>query len=475
MCCRIAVNREPADKLGNIMSAQPQSAADNPPITGKDQLVEYLASGCKPRSDWRIGTEHEKFGYRADDLRPLPYEGDAGIRALLEGLSDRFGWQKLFESGNPIALTKNGCSITLEPGGQFELSGAPLETIHQTCDEVHTHLAQVKEIAEPLGIHMLGVGFQPKWGRSDISWMPKGRYKIMGAYMPKKGKLGLDMMLRTCTVQVNLDFESEADMVKKFRTSLALQPIATALFANSPFTDGKPNGFLSYRSHIWTDTDPDRCGVPGFVFDEGMSFERYVDYVLDVPMYFIYRDGTYVDVSGQSFRDFMAGRLPGRPGELPNMGDWADHLTTLFPEVRLKKFLEMRGADGGPWRSLCGLPALWVGLLYDQESLDAAWDLVKDWTMEDHNYLRAEVPRRALATSFRDSSVLELARQIVTLAENGLRRRNRVDSSFVDETSFLKPLKEIVESGKTPADLQLAKFHGEWGGNVDPLFSEYAY
>lgn len=460
------------------MSAQPESVAtgaDNPPITGKDQLVEYLAAGCKPRSEWRIGTEHEKFAYRVDNLRPLPYEGDVGIRALLEGLSDKFGWQKLYEGSNPVALKKDGCNITLEPGGQFELSGAPLENIHQTCDEVHTHLAQVKDVAEPLGVHMLGVGFQPKWGRSDISWMPKGRYKIMGAYMPTKGKLGLDMMLRTCTVQVNLDFESEADMVKKFRTSLALQPVATALFANSPFTDGKPNGFLSYRSHIWTDTDPDRCGVPSFVFDEGMSFERYVDYVLDVPMYFIYRDGTYVDVSGQSFRDFMEGKLPGRPGELPTMGDWADHLTTLFPEVRLKKFIEMRGADGGPWRSLCGLPALWVGLLYDQETLDAAWDMVKDWTMEEHDYLRAEVPRQALATPFRDSNVQELARRMVELAEQGLRNRKRLDSSFLDETPFLASLKHIVETGKTPADEQLVQFHGEWGGKIDPLFETYAY
>ncbi|WP_282607540.1 glutamate--cysteine ligase [Pelagibius sp. Alg239-R121] len=460
------------------MSAQPESVAtgaDNPPITSKSQLVEYLAAGCKPRSNWRIGTEHEKFAFNTRDLRPLPYDGEAGIGALLEGLSDRFGWQKICEGSNPVALTKDGCSITLEPGGQFELSGAPLENIHQTCDEVHTHLAQVKEVAEPLGVHMLGVGFQPKWGRSDISWMPKGRYKIMGSYMPKKGNLGLDMMLRTCTVQVNLDFESEADMVKKFRTSLALQPIATALFANSPFTDGKPNGFLSYRSHIWTDTDPDRCGVPSFVFDEDMSFERYVDYVLDVPMYFIYRNGTYVDVSGQSFRDFMAGNLPGRKGELPTMGDWADHLTTLFPEVRLKKFIEMRGADGGPWRSLCGLPALWVGLLYDQETLDAAWDMVKNWTMEDHDYLRAEVPRQALATPFQNSSVREVAQQMVALAEQGLRHRNRLDSSLLDETHFVAPLKKVAESGKTPADEQLEQFHGEWGGRIDPLFEQYAY
>jgi glutamate--cysteine ligase len=350
------------------MSAPPQSKGT--PIADKRQLVSYLEAGCmeagcKPPEAWRIGTEHEKFAYTREDLRPLPYEGERSIRALLEGLVARFGWEPMFEAGKPIALTKDGCSVTLEPGGQFELSGAPLETLHETCDEVNTHLSQVKEIAEPLDIGLVGLGFLPKWRREDITWMPKGRYKIMRAYMPTKGNLGLDMMLRTCTVQVNLDFESEADMVAKFRTGLALQPIATGLFANSPFTEGKPNGFMSYRSHIWTDADPDRCGILPFVFEDAMGFERYAEHVLDVPMYFVYRNGQYLDASGQSFRDFLEGRLPALPGELPTTSDWADHLSTLFPEVRLKHFLEMRGADGGPGRNICALPAFWVGLLYD--------------------------------------------------------------------------------------------------------------
>jgi glutamate--cysteine ligase len=379
------------------------------------------------------------------------------------------------ENGRPIALTKDSCNITLEPGGQLELSGAPVETIHETCSEVHEHLAQVKEVAEPLGVSLIGLGFQPLWPRAEIPWMPKGRYRIMRDYMAKKGNLGLDMMLRTCTVQVNLDFQSEADMVKKFRVSLALQPVATAIFANSPFTEGRPNGFLSYRSHIWTDADPDRCGVLPFVFEEGMGFERYVDYALDVPMYFVYRNGEYLDFSGQSFRDFMAGRLPGLPGERPTTGDWADHLSTIFPEVRLKTFLEMRGADGGPWKSLCALPALWVGLFYDQSSLDAAWDLVSDWTPEEHAALRAEVPRRALATPFRGGTVGDLADTVLNLAEAGLARRARLDSKGLDETQYLAPLHETVETGRTPAEVALAAFDGTWGGSLEPLFRECAY
>ena len=375
------------------------------PITGKRELIEYLEEGCKTETEWRIGTEHEKFVFQKDTYLPAPYEGSWGIRSLLEGLQ-RFDWEPILEDGNPIALRhQNGCSITLEPGGQVELAGAPLENIHQTCNEVHSHLNQVKEIASELGIGLIGIGFNPKWGRSDIPWMPKGRYKIMRDYMPKVGSLGLDMMLRTSTVQVNLDFKSEIDMVKKFRTSLALQPIATAMFADSPFHEGRPTDYISYRSHIWEDTDPDRCGILPFVFEDGMGFERYVDYVLDVPMYFVYRDGKYLDAAGQSFRKFLEGKLSVLPGEIPTIGDWIDHLTTVFPEVRLKRFIEMRGADGGPWRRLCALPALWTGVLYDQVSLDAAWDLVKDWTPEEHEYLRTEVPKYALKTIFRKKKI----------------------------------------------------------------------
>jgi glutamate--cysteine ligase len=455
------------------MSAPPETKGV--PIADRRELVEYLERGCKPEAAFRIGTEHEKLCYTHDDLRPLPYDGERSIRALLEGLAERFAWQPVFEHGRPIALKKGGANVTLEPGGQFELSGAPLESIHQTCSEAHEHLREVKCVAEPLGIGMVGIGFQPKWRRDEIPWMPKGRYRIMGEYMPKKGRLGLDMMLRTCTIQVNLDFSSEADMVKKFRVSLALQPVATALFANSPFTDGRPNGFLSYRSHIWTDTDPDRCGILPFVFEDGMGFERYVDYALDVPMYFVYRDGTYIDASGQSFKDFLEGRLPALPGEMPTLTDWADHLTTVFPEVRLKRYLEMRGADGGPWRSLCALPALWVGLLYHQPSLDAAFDLIRDWTSAEHAALRRDVPRQAMRTPFRDRTVRELAGEVLALARDGLRARARPDWARQDESHHLFTLMEAVSSGRTPAEEKLDLFHGRWGGTVDPLFAEFAY
>ena len=455
------------------MSAPPSSTGE--PISGKRELVEYLEQGCKPRAAWRIGTEHEKFGFTRDDLRPLPYDGPRSIRALLEAQVERFGWTPVLEDGKPIALTKQGCNISLEPGGQFELSGAPLETLHQTCCEAHTHLDELKKIAEPLGIGMLGMGFQPKWRRQDIPWMPKGRYAIMRAHMPRVGKLGLDMMLRTCTVQVNLDFASEADMVRKFRVSLALQPIATALFANSPFLEGEPSGFLSYRSQIWTDTDPQRSGMLPFVFEPGMGFERYVDWVLDVPMYFVYRDGRYLDASGQSFRDFMAGRLPALPGERPTISDWSDHLTTAFPEVRLKRFLEMRGADAGSWRSLCGLPALWTGLLYDDTALAAADDLVRGWTVQDHARLRAEVPRTALATPFRTGTVGDVAREMVAIAKAGLAARARIDWDGQDETRYLKRLEQIAGDRRTPAEEKLERFHEAWGGKVDPVFQEFAF
>ncbi len=444
------------------------------PITDRRQIVSYMETGCRPPSDWRIGTEHEKFVFNLETLKPAPYEGDQGIGALLKGLV-RFGWEPVVEQGNPIALIKDGCSVTLEPGGQLELSGAQLETIHETCAEVHVHLDQVKQVAGELGVGLLGVGFQPKWRREDIPWMPKGRYRIMRAYMPTKGSLGLDMMLRTCTVQVNLDFESEADMVKKFRVGVALQPIAVALFADSPFVEGKPTEFLSNRSHVWEDTDPDRCGVLPFVFDGDMGFEKYVDFVLDVPMYFVYRDGEYIDAAGQSFRDFLDGRLPARPGEIPIMSDWENHLTTLFPEVRLKRFLEMRGADGGPWRRLCALPALWTGLMYDRESLDAAWDLVRGWSQQDHLQLRVDVPRRALDAEIKGRRVGGIAVEMLALARAGLARRSRLDSAGQDETVFLDALCEIADSGRTPAEIKLEQFHGEWAGDIDHIFSEYAY
>jgi glutamate--cysteine ligase len=450
------------------------SSAPSSTLDTQAQLVEDLLAGSKPPEDWRIGTEHEKFGFRLADLRPPTYEGPQGIRAVLEGLA-QFGWTPVQEGGHLIALKKDGASVTLEPAGQLELSGAPLENLHQTCRETAGHLGELKIVSDRLGVGFLGMGFQPKWTREDMPWMPKGRYKIMREYMPKVGGLGLDMMTRTCTVQVNLDFASEADMVKKFRVSLALQPIATALFADSPFREGQPNGFLSYRSHIWTDTDPDRTGMLDFVFEDGFGFERYVDYILDVPMYFVYREGRYIDAAGLSFRDFLRGELSVLPGEKPTLSDWNDHLTTAFPEVRLKRYLEMRGADGGPWSRLCALPAFWTGLLYDDAALDAAWDLVRDFSMEERNALRDGVPRQALKLPFRNSNVMELARESLKIAAHGLQRRARLNCNGVDERIYLESLIEIIESGQTAAERKLERFHGEWGGSVDPVFREYAY
>lgn len=450
------------------------SHAGESPVTHRDQLVEVLASGNKPREAWRIGTEHEKFGFRLDDLRPPPFDGERGIEALLTGLT-RFGWEAVQEHGRTIALLKDGASVTLEPAGQLELSGAPLVDIHETCREVGSHLREVKAVADELRLGFLGMGFQPKWRREDMPWMPKGRYRIMRDYMPKVGGLGLDMMTRTCTVQVNLDYADEADMVKKFRVSLALQPVATALFADSPFTEGRPNGYLSYRSHIWTDTDPDRTGMLDFVFEDGFGFERYVDYLLDVPMYFSYRDGEYIDAAGKSFRDFLAGRLDVLPGALPTLRDWNDHMTTAFPEVRLKKYLEMRGADGGPWNRLCALPAFWVGLLYDDAALDAAWDLVKDFTMAERHALRDGVPAQALKLPFRGGTVRDLARQALEIAAAGLARRARRNAGGEDEREFLTPLLEVVQAGQTPAERKLALYHDEWHGDIDRVFREFAY
>ena len=450
------------------------SAVKELPLTDRRQLVEYLASGGKPREAWRIGTEHEKFGFRLDDLRPPGHAGERGIGALLQGLT-RFGWEPVREDGQLIALSRGLGSITLEPAGQLELSGAPLENIHETCCETTSHLREVKTVAEELGLGFLGMGFQPKWRREDMPWMPKGRYKIMREYMPKRGHLGLDMMTRTCTVQVNLDFRDEADMVKKFRVSLALQPIATALFADSPFTEGKPNGYLSYRSHIWTDTDPDRTGMLDFVFEDGFGFERYVDYLLDVPMYFSYRDGRYLDLSGRSFRRFLAGQLDELPGALPTLKDWADHTTTAFPEVRLKKYLEMRGADGGPWNRLCALPAFWVGLLYDDAALDAAWDLVKDFSLAERHALRDGVPRHALKLPFRGATVRELALEALKISGHGLARRQRLNAGGASEAVFLEPLIEFAQANQTPAERKLELFHGPWQGDMDRIFREFAY
>ena len=450
---------------------------DMTPVESRDQLVAWLEAGSKPRARFRIGTEHEKLPFLLEDHAPVPYEGRRGIRALLEGVRLLLGWEPIMEGPNIIGLydVTGGGAITLEPGGQFELSGAPVETVHETCGEVHSHLAQLRQVAKPLGVGFLAIGMSPNWTRAQTPVMPKGRYRIMAAYMPKVGKLGLDMMFRTCTVQVNLDFSSETDMVKKLHVGLALQPVATALFANSPFTEGKPNGFLSYRSEIWRDTDPDRTGMLPWAFEAGMGFERWVDYALDVPMYFVKRGDRYIDVAGRSFRDLLVGKLKEFPGERATLSDWANHLTTLFPEVRLKRYLEMRGVDGGPWARLCALPALWTGLLYDEAALDAAWDLVKAWSAAERQQLRDEVPRLGLKAKIQGRSAHDLAREMLKLSYSGLSRRRRLDRSGNDESHFLAPLEDVIERGETPAEDLLKRYHGEWKGSVEPAFAALAY
>ncbi|MFT6423928.1 MAG: glutamate--cysteine ligase [Celeribacter sp.] len=446
-------------------------------IESFDDLVNYFAKGNKPKQDWKIGTEHEKFGYCKDTLRPIPYDGDRSIKAILEGLQDRYQWNPVFEGEYLIGLTKDGANVSLEPGGQLELSGAPLDNIHQTCDEVHVHLREVQSVADEIGAKFIGLGAAPHWTHDDMPLMPKGRYKLMDAYMGTVGTSGTQMMRRTCTVQVNLDFASEADMVQKFRVALALQPVATALFANSPFFEGKLNGHKSWRSRIWRHLDDSRTGMLPFVFEDGMSFERYADYALDVPMYFVYRDGKYIDALGMSFRDFLKGELPALPGEKPTLSDWADHLTTIFPEARIKQYMEMRGADGGPWRRLCALPAYWVGMMYDQSALDAAWDIAKDWTPEFREELRVAASVDGLQAEVQGVKMMDLARETIAISETGLvaRAREGAGGLVADETHFLNALKDSLESGQAPADELIEKFNGDWGGDVTKVFGEYSY
>ena len=453
----------------------PQSGGG--PIESYEQMAEYLASGCKPKEDWRIGTEHEKFGFCKDSLLPLPYEGERSIHAVLSALRDRHSWQELREGDKLIGLTKDGANISLEPGGALELSGAPLETIHETCDEVNVHLKEVKDISDEIGVGFIGLGAAPTWMHDQMPLMPKGRYKLMDAYMGKVGTLGRTMMRRTSTVQVNLDYSSEADMIQKLRVGIALQPVAVALFANSPFFEGKPNGHKSLRSRVWRDTDNARAGMIPFVFDDDFGFERWVEYALDVPMYFVYRDGKYVDALGQSFRDFLDGKLPALPGEKPTLSDWADHLTTAFPEARIKKYIEMRGADGGPWRRLCALPAFWVGLCYEQDSLDAAWDLVKDWDAETREALRVAASVDGLHAKVGNIDMHALSKEVLDIAHAGLTKRARhgAGGMIPDETHFLNALKESVETKKTPADELMDHYHGAWAGDLNRIFSEFSY
>ena len=454
--------------------AAPASGGFSPIITDKSQMIERLEGGSKPKADWRIGTEHEKIGFCLKKLTPLPYEGNCGIHAMLTGLQ-RFGWAPVEENGYLIALKREGASVSLEPGGQLELSGAPLEHVHQTCREVSQHLREVKEVADEMGAGFLSLGFRPDTKLDDVPVMPKGRYGIMRAYMPKVGTHGLEMMFRTCTVQTNLDFSSETDMVKKMRVSLALQPVGTALFANSPFTDGKLNGYKSYRSRIWLDTDADRTGMLPFAFEQGFGFEQYVDYALDVPMYFVYRNGVYLDASGKSFRDFLEGKLDVVPGEKPTVADFDDHLSTIFPEVRLKTFLEMRGCDTGPWGELCAMPAFWVGLLYDEAALDAAWDLVKDWTEEDRAQLRRDVPKMGLQTPFRGKTLREIAIAALAISREGLKTRGRTNAHGENESVFLQKLDNFARTGRSNADRLISDFTDKWDGDILKAYTDCRY
>ncbi|HEV2363224.1 MAG TPA: glutamate--cysteine ligase [Caulobacteraceae bacterium] len=455
-----------------------ETLCDQRPLTLED-LAGWFAQGAKPAETFRVGAEHEKFVFRLGSHAPVPYDGPDGIAALMRGLA-RFGWTPVSEHGAGgeevmIALHRGAANVSLEPGGQFELSGAPLADMHEICEETGRHLEEIKEVAADLRLGFLGLGFAPTWRRDQIPVMPKGRYAIMRRYMPKVGGRGLDMMFRTCTVQANLDFASEADMVAKFRVSLALQPIATAIFANSPFTEGAPNGFLSYRADIWTDTDPARTGLLDFVFEDGFGFEAYARYALAVPMYFISRDHRYIDAAGSSFADFIDGRLPALPGERATLEDWSDHVSTIFPEVRLKQYLEMRGADAGSWSRLCALPALWAGLLYDPPSQAAAWDLCRDWTAEDRARLRADVARRALKAEIRGRTVQDVARDMLAIAHQGLKNRNRISAGMVDETNYLAEVEEIAETGVTAAERLLELYRGPWAGDVTRVFEECAY
>ena len=457
------------------MTTRTASSASDPLIESREDLLQPFQRGEKPAARWRIGTEHEKFVYRRSDHSAPSYDEPGGIRDLLMAMTE-FGWQPVVEGVNVIALSGPDGAISLEPAGQFELSGAPLEHLHQTCAEAGRHLQQVKTIGDRLGLGFLGLGMWPDKRRDELPIMPKGRYAIMLRHMPRVGSLGLDMMLRTCTIQVNLDYASESDMARKFRVGLALQPLATALFASSPFTEGKPNGYLSYRSHIWSDTDPARTGMLPFVFEDGFGYERYMDYMLDVPMYFVFRDGKYIDAAGLSFRDFLDGRLSVLPGEKPRLSDWIDHLSTAFPEVRLKSFLEMRGADGGRWSRICALPALWVGLLYDGSALDAAWDEVKHWTIEQRQTLRDDVPRLGLhAPTPGGGTMLDLARRVVAISESGLNARARLNDAGDSESGYLDPLREIIARGKSPAEVLLERYHGEWGDDVSHIYEEMSF
>ena len=451
---------------------------DATPITSPRQLADYLAVGSKPREEWGIGTEHEKFGFRLKDLKAPPYEPSDGqpgsIRDLLHGL-EAYDATPITDRGNTIGLKQGGASVSLEPAGQLELSGGIAATLHETAAEFETHYQQVRAVSRGLDLGFAPLGFHPLARREDMPWMPKGRYAIMRRYMPLVGSMGLDMMTRTCTVQVNLDFASEQDMVQKLRVSLLLQPLATALFANSPFTEGQENGFMSYRAHVWTDTDNQRSGIPPVMLAPDFGFERYAEWLIDhVPMYFVYRDGQYIDVAGASFRDFMNAKVPALKGITATIGDFADHMTTAFTDVRVKRFLEMRGADSGRAEMMIAQSALWVGLLYDAAALAAATSLVAKLGWEDVMTLRSAVPRQGLGTPFGKGTLRDLAREVVAIAADGLRARYQRDINGNDESIHLAPLYQIADGGPVQSEYWLERNRTVWKGKIGKILTEAA-
>ncbi|MGB1360947.1 MAG: glutamate--cysteine ligase [Alphaproteobacteria bacterium] len=443
-------------------------------ITNKQQLIDYFYNACKPKEQWRIGTEHEKFLFNKETKKRLTYDGDCSIKTILEKMQNDY-FTPITEDGNIIGLKgKNGDSVTLEPGGQFELSGAPLKNIHETCMETNKHLTEVRKICDEIGAIAISLGYDPVSAVEDIKWMPKGRYGLMKRYMPTKGNSGTSMMTLSCTVQVNLDYSSQEDMVKKMQVGFALQPLATAIFANSTIVKGKSTDYQSYRSELWKDTDPDRCGIPEFIFDDDMSFEKWTDYILDVPMYFVYRDGVYHDVLGLSFRDFMDGKLKGFEGELPTIKDWEDHLTVAFPEVRMKGFIEMRGADNGAWDKLCALPAFWVGLLYDEETLDQVYEYIKQFDKHDIIKARDDVTKSGFDTKMGNKTIHEIGIDIIDYAYQGLEKRDVKNADGYNETKFLDSIKEVIDTKKTYADIS-KELLIENENNINVIFDEYSY
>lgn len=447
-------------------------------IESKDQLIDFIKSGEKNPANFKIGTEHEKFVFNLSNNRPVKYDGEKGIKDLLTSLEE-FGWKTIKEGNNIIALSRSGAlgggSITLEPAGQFELSGAMLETVHETIKEIIDHKSQISLVGKKLDLGFLSLGFAPNWKREEMPVMPKERYQVMKRYMPTKGNHGLDMMFRSCTSQVNLDYSSEEDMIKKFRISLLAQPIVTALFANSPFKDGKLNNYKSYRSEVWKDTDPDRTGILPFVFKDNMGYESYVNYALEVPMYFIYRDGNYIDLAGSSFKDFIEGKLDKVSNYSATIEDWELHLTTIFPEVRLKTYLEMRGADAGGIAQICSLSAFWTGLLYNNDSLNKAGELFNDIDVAELAKVRNLVPKEGLNCAVGKYNVYNLASELIELSLQGLKSRNKLDIEGNDETKYLNPIIRIMKDKENSADKLIRKYNSEWNKDIMKIYEECVF